>query len=67
MEPGLDNLSDAELSARYAAGEEDAFREVVNRYKNGLYVFLRRFLNHEPRELRPDPAASAVAVHYSCE
>jgi len=33
------------LSTRYAAGEEDAFREVVNRYRNGLYVFLRRFLN----------------------
>lgn len=45
MESGLDNLSDAELFARYVAGEEDAFREVVNRYKNGLYVFLRRFLN----------------------
>jgi len=45
MEPGLDKLSDAELFARYAAGEEDAFREVVNRYRNGLYVFLRRFLN----------------------
>jgi len=45
MEPGLDKLSDAELSTRYAAGEEDAFREVVNRYRNGLYVFLRRFLN----------------------
>ncbi len=45
MEPSLDKLSDAELFARYAAGEEDAFREVVNRYRNGLYVFLRRFLN----------------------
>jgi len=45
MEPGLDKLSDAELSTRYAAGEEDAFREVLNRYRNGLYVFLRRFLN----------------------
>ena len=45
MRAGLDNLSDAELFARYAAGEEDAFREVVNRYRNGLYVFLRRFLN----------------------
>ncbi len=45
MKPGPDNLSDAELFARYAAGEEDAFREVVSRYRNGLYVFLRRFLN----------------------
>jgi RNA polymerase sigma-70 factor (ECF subfamily) len=45
MEPGPEKLSDAELFARYATGEEDAFRELVSRYKNGLYVFLRRFLN----------------------
>ena len=42
----LDKQSDAELFARYAAGEEAAFRLIVNRYKNGLYVFLRNFLNH---------------------
>jgi RNA polymerase sigma-70 factor (ECF subfamily) len=45
MEAGFDKLSDAELLARYVAGEEDAFREIVNRYKNALYVFLRRFVN----------------------
>ena len=39
--------SDAELLRRYAAGEEAAFREVVNRYKNGLYAFLSRFLNQK--------------------
>ena len=38
-------LSDAELLARYTAGEEAAFREIVNRYKNSLYAFLRQFLN----------------------
>ncbi len=38
-------LSDAELLDRSAAGEEGAFREIVNRYKNGLYAFLRNFLN----------------------
>ncbi len=38
-------LSDAEVLKRYAAGEEAAFREIVSRYKNGLYTFLRRFLN----------------------
>lgn len=38
-------LSDAELLARYSAGEEAAFREIVNRYKNSLYAFLRQFLN----------------------
>ncbi|MFC1677373.1 RNA polymerase sigma factor [Planctomycetota bacterium] len=37
--------NDAELLARYAAGDEAAFREIVERYKNGLYMFLRRFLN----------------------
>ena len=39
------NLSDAELLSRYTAGEEAAFRELVNRYKNSLYAFLRQFLN----------------------
>ncbi len=38
-------LSDAELLARYTAGEEAAFREIVSRYKNSLYAFLRQFLN----------------------
>jgi len=37
--------TDAELLNRYAAGDEDAFREIVNRYKNSLYAFLRQFLN----------------------
>lgn len=45
MKPVLDKLTDAELLDRYAAGEETAFREIVNRYKNGLYTFLSRFLN----------------------
>ncbi len=43
----FDNQSDAELLTRYAAGEETAFREIVNRYKNGLYAFLGRFLNQQ--------------------
>ena len=38
-------LTDAELLAHYAAGEESAFREIVSRYKNSLYAFLRQFLN----------------------
>ena len=45
MKHVLDKQSDAELFARYAAGEEAAFRLIVNRYKNGLYMFLRHFLN----------------------
>jgi len=36
--------TDAELLARYAKGDEDAFREIVNTYKDGLYAFLKRFL-----------------------
>ena len=38
-------LSDGELLDRSAAGEEGAFREIVSRYKNGLYAFLHNFLN----------------------
>lgn len=39
--------TDAELLAQFAEGDESAFRELVNRYKNGLYSFLRQFLNHQ--------------------
>ena len=41
----LKELTDAELLTRYTAGEEAAFREIVDRYKNGLYAFLGKFLN----------------------
>ena len=41
-------MNDMELLKRYAAGEEGAFHELVSQYKDGLYAFLRRFLN------RPD-------------
>jgi RNA polymerase sigma-70 factor (ECF subfamily) len=47
MEPVLGKQTDAELLARYAAGEEAAFREIVGRYKDGLYAFLRHFLNQQ--------------------
>ena len=40
-----ESTNERELLRRYAAGDEDAFRELVNRYKNSLYAFLRRFLN----------------------
>jgi len=39
--------TDAELLARFAEGDEAAFREIVNRYKNGLYAFLKQFLSHQ--------------------
>lgn len=38
--------TDAELLASYAAGDETAFRIIVSRYRNGLYTFLKRFLNN---------------------
>jgi RNA polymerase sigma-70 factor (ECF subfamily) len=47
MNIDLKKLTDGELLLRYGAGEEAAFREIVNRYKNGLYAFLRLFLNRQ--------------------
>ncbi len=38
-------MSDKDLLIRYRAGEEDAFQELLGRYKDSLYGFLRRFLN----------------------
>jgi RNA polymerase sigma-70 factor (ECF subfamily) len=45
MKHPFEKLSDAELLQRYTEGDEAAFREIVNRYKNGLYAFLKQFLN----------------------
>jgi len=45
MESGFDKQTDAELLVKYGSGEGDAFRELVSRYKNGLYAFLHKFLN----------------------
>ena len=42
-----DKPTDAELLARYAKGDESAFRDLVNRYKNGLYAFLHRFIGQQ--------------------
>jgi len=39
--------TDAQLLAQFAEGDEAAFRELVNRYKNGLYAFLKQFLNQQ--------------------
>jgi RNA polymerase sigma-70 factor (ECF subfamily) len=39
--------TDAELLADFVKGDEAAFREIVNRYKNGLYAFLKQFLNQQ--------------------
>ncbi len=38
-------MNDMELLKRYAAGEEDAFQQLVSQYKDSVYAFLRRFLS----------------------
>ena len=52
MAKDLTKLTDGELLSLYIEGEETAFSEIVSRYKNGLYAFLRMFLNR--RELVED-------------
>ena len=42
-----EKMSDSELLELYRSGDQDAFRELVERYKNPLYSFLRRFLNRQ--------------------
>ena len=43
----LESVSDADLLKRYREGDESAFQEIVSRYKNSLYAFLRRFVNRQ--------------------
>ncbi len=38
-------MNDMELLKRYAAGEEEAFQQLVSQYKDSVYAFLRRFLS----------------------
>lgn len=45
MKPKHEKLTDSELLLHYMEGDEAAFGEIVNRYKNSLYAFLRQFLN----------------------
>ena len=40
-------LSDNELLIQFRKGNEWAFRDLLNRYKNSLYAFLRRFINQQ--------------------
>lgn len=47
MKSEVKKPTDAELLARFSEGDEAAFRDLVNRYKNGLYAFLKQFLNHQ--------------------
>ena len=37
-------MNDVQLLQRYAAGDEGAFQQIVNQYKDSVYAFLRRFL-----------------------
>ncbi len=46
MKSDSEKPTDADLLARFTDGDEAAFRELVNRYKNSLYAFLKQFLNH---------------------
>jgi RNA polymerase sigma-70 factor (ECF subfamily) len=39
--------NEAELLERFAQGDEAAFEIIIGRYKNGLYAFLRRFINNK--------------------
>jgi RNA polymerase sigma-70 factor (ECF subfamily) len=43
-ELSLQERNDVDLLKRYTDGEQDAFRELVGRYKDSLYFFLRKFL-----------------------
>jgi RNA polymerase sigma-70 factor (ECF subfamily) len=36
-----------EVIKRFVAGDEAAFRDIINRFKNNLYSFLMRFLNQQ--------------------
>lgn len=47
MDSSLSKYSDSELILLYRQGNEGAFEEIVGRYKNSLYGFLRRFLNQQ--------------------
>lgn len=38
-------MDDTKLLKRYAAGDEEAFQELMDRYRDSVYAFLRRFLN----------------------
>lgn len=45
MENMVSEISDAQLLGLYGNGDENAFHELVGRYKNSLYAFLKQFLN----------------------
>jgi RNA polymerase sigma-70 factor (ECF subfamily) len=42
-----EKLTDADLLGLYGKGDEEAFREIVHRYRQSLYSFLNKFLNRK--------------------
>ena len=52
VKPTAEKNNDTGLLEQFVLGDEEAFKEVVSRYKNGLYAFLRRFLSN--RDLADD-------------
>ena len=47
MSKQTDKQTDADLIKRYIAGDEEAFRQIINRFRNPLYAFLSRFLSRK--------------------
>ncbi|MHC4216572.1 MAG: RNA polymerase sigma factor [Planctomycetota bacterium] len=47
IKSGMEKQSDAQLLTRYGEGDEAAFREIVNRYKDSLHAFLRQFIRQQ--------------------
>ena len=48
MNDFIDQQSDTQLFESFSKGSEEAFQQLITRYKNGLYAFLKKFLNqHE--------------------
>jgi len=45
MKQATNKKNDTELFERFCSGEEAAFQELVERYRNSLYMFLSQFLN----------------------
>lgn len=43
----VSELTDSELLEQYRKGQEWAFRAIVDRYKDPLYAFLRRFVSQQ--------------------
>lgn len=48
----MKNLSDEQLIARFAQGENEAFDELLNRYKNSLYNYINSIIQN--RDLAED-------------